>query len=91
MVSIGYEAEEAATVTTKSRISFERGHRLKTEKILTPTEEEGGEETGIIAKENWLQGIVETEVETAVDEDADGGNGETTVKTLDTISGLEKC
>jgi len=42
---------------------------------------EGDQESGILGEEDWLERIVQTEVETSVDEDADGRNDEASVKT----------
>lgn len=55
----------------------------------TPTEEEGGQEGVLeVTGEEGLERIVETEVETAVDDDAHARDVETTVETDDAI-GLE--
>lgn len=51
----------------------------------TITESEAHKETGIRSQNNWFQGVVETEVETSVDEDTDTGDDETSVKTSNTI------
>ena len=59
-----------------------------TSQSLTPTEDEGGEENRVIAKENWLQGIVQTKVETSVDENTDCRNCETTEESSNTVSRL---
>merc|ERR1719151_438686 len=42
-------------------------------------------DTGILAQEQRLQGIVEAEVHATVDEDADSGDGEASVQALDTV------
>ena len=52
---------------------------------LTPSEEERSKETSIGTKDHRLEGVVETEVETTVDEDSDAGDDESTVETADSI------
>merc|ERR1719151_416655 len=42
-------------------------------------------DTGILAQEQRLQGVVEAEVHATVDEDADSGDGEASVQALDTV------
>merc|ERR1719385_477936 len=43
-----------------------------------PAEQEGGGHTSVSAQQHGLQGVVQTEVHTSVDEDTDGGDGEST-------------
>src|SRR5690606_213516 len=52
-----------------------------------PSEKEGGEEVTLKGsdEENWLDGIVHTEVQTTVDDDTEDGWTETTVETGNTI------
>ena len=58
---------------------------MKVEVELTPSEKEGNEEAGLVTKEQRLSSIVETKVETSVDEDTNAGDGESSVETGDTI------
>lgn len=53
----------------------------------TPTEEEGGEEVALkrTDKDDRLDRVVQTEVETSVDNDTNDGRNETSVETSDTI------
>ncbi|TRY75429.1 hypothetical protein TCAL_00707 [Tigriopus californicus] len=50
-----------------------------------PSQEEGVHPLGVIAQQDGLQRVVETEVESPVDEDTNTGDGETTVQTTDAI------
>jgi hypothetical protein len=52
-----------------------------------PSESEGSKEVTLkrADKENWLDGVVHSEVETTVDDDTNNGRGETTVETGNTI------
>jgi len=52
-----------------------------------PSEKEGGKEVALEGsdEENWLDGIVHTEVQTTVDDDTEDGWTETTVETGNTI------
>ena len=43
----------------------------------TITQSEAEKETGIRSQKHWFQGVVETEVETSVDEDTSAGDDET--------------
>ena len=54
---------------------------------LTPSEKEGKKEAGLVAEEQRLGGVVETEVESSVDEDTNAGDGESSVQTGNSISG----
>ena len=56
---------------------------------LTPSESECSQETALLGEEDGLERVVHAEVQTAVDEDADGWNGETTVQTGDAVSSLK--
>merc|ERR1712008_573010 len=51
----------------------------------TPSQQERPKDRCICSQKNWLQGIVETEIHATIDKDTDAGDGETTVKTLDTV------
>ena len=53
----------------------------------TPAQKEGGQERTTLTNEDGLGSIVDTEVETTVDEDTDAGDDETTVKTTNTVRG----
>jgi len=55
----------------------------------TPTKEERGEEVALkrTNKDNGLDRVVETEVETSVDNDTNNGRDETSVKTGNTVGG----
>jgi len=53
----------------------------------SPAQSKGSEEGTTLTDENGLEGIVDTEVKTTVDEDTDAGDDETTVETTDTIRG----
>jgi len=50
-----------------------------------PTEEEGDKSGSRISDKDWFEGIVETKVETSVDEDTDARDDETSVETSNTI------
>jgi len=50
-----------------------------------PTEEEGDEGGTVFSDDDWFEGIVESKVETSVDEDTDARDDETSVKTSNTI------
>ena len=51
----------------------------------SPSKEEGDANSGISSQKEWLEGVVETEVHTTVDEDTDSGDSESSVQALDTI------
>merc|ERR1719186_361060 len=51
----------------------------------SPSKEEGDANSGISSQKEWLEGVVETEVHSTVDEDTDSGDGESSVQALDTI------
>merc|ERR1719154_334045 len=51
----------------------------------SPAKEEGERDTSIVTKEHWLQSVEETKVHATIDEDTDSGDGESSVKSLDTI------
>ena len=53
-----------------------------------PAQQEGQEKGFVVSQKDGLEGIVHAEVHATVDEDADTGDGETTVQALDTV-GLE--
>ena len=55
----------------------------------SPSEHEGGKEVTFewTNEDDGLEGVVDTEVETAIDDDTNDGRGETTVETSDTIRG----
>ena len=53
----------------------------------TPAEKQGDQERTVLTNEDGLGSIVDTEVETTVDEDTDAGDDETTVETADTVRG----
>ena len=50
-----------------------------------PAEQEGHGHVGLVAEQQGLQGVEQAEVHAAVDEDADGGDGEASVETLDAV------
>jgi len=52
-----------------------------------PAEEEAGAGAAVSAQEHWLQSIVETKVETTVDEDTNARNDEATVEAANAVSG----
>lgn len=54
-----------------------------------PAEQEGGQEVALESanKENRLEGVVHSEVQTTVDDDASDRGTETTVETKDTVRG----
>jgi hypothetical protein len=54
-----------------------------------PSEQEGGEEVALkrTNENNGLKGVVETEVQTSVDNDTDNGDTETSVETGNTVGG----
>jgi len=54
----------------------------------TPTEDEGEEDVGVVTQQDGLEGVVQTEVHTTVDEDTDARDDESSVQALDTV-GLE--
>jgi len=54
----------------------------------TIAQAEGQEQSGVGSQKDGLEGIVEAEVHSTVDEDADAGNDEASVEPLDTV-GLE--
>merc|ERR1719427_1262854 len=51
----------------------------------SPSKEERDANSGISSQKEWLEGVVETEVHTTVDEDTDSGDSESSVQALDTI------
>jgi len=51
----------------------------------TVSQAEGKQQPGIGSEKNGLQGIVEAEVHSTVDENADAGNDESSVETLDAV------
>merc|ERR1712083_438664 len=52
----------------------------------SPAKDEGGSHRGVLSSDQErLQGIKHTEVHSTVDEDTDGGDGESSVQTLDAI------
>merc|ERR1719278_2399653 len=52
----------------------------------SPAKDEGGSHRGVLSSDQErLQGIKESEVHSTVDEDTDGGDGESSVQTLDAI------
>merc|ERR1719189_2063937 len=51
-----------------------------------PSQQEGDEDIGVIADEDWLQTVVEAEVETTVDEDTHGRDDKASVQALDAVS-----
>ena len=51
----------------------------------SPSEEEGHGDTGVVSEEDGLQCVEETEVHATVDEDTDGGDGESSVQSLDAV------
>merc|ERR1712020_9862 len=50
-----------------------------------PTQEEGESHSGISSEDQRLQGVVQSEVHTTVDEDTDSRDSEASVESLDTI------
>merc|ERR1719430_26837 len=50
-----------------------------------PSQQEGDEDTSIVAKEDGLQRVIQTEVETTVDKDPHSRYGESSVQALDTV------
>jgi hypothetical protein len=55
----------------------------------SPTEQEGGKEVTLegTGEDDWLDGIVHSEVQTTVDDNSKDGGHETTVETGNTIGG----
>ena len=51
----------------------------------SPSEEEGHGHIGVVSEKQGLQGVKETEVHATVDEDTDGGDGESSVQALDSV------
>merc|ERR1712127_941676 len=51
-----------------------------------PSEDEGGSDSGIGSEKHGLQGVVQTEVHTSVDEDTNSGDVESSVQALDTVT-----
>ena len=51
----------------------------------SPSEEEGHGDTGVVSEEDGLQSVEEPKVHATVDEDTDGGDGESSVQTLNTV------
>lgn len=90
-VSIGQEASPETTVTAEKSVRVEIVEQNIRENIfdqkLTPSEKEGKKEAGLVAEEQRLGGVVETEVESSVDEDTNAGDGESSVQTGNSISG----
>merc|ERR1712243_307972 len=52
-----------------------------------PSEEEGGQEALVLSEDDRLERIVKTEIKTAVDEDSNAGDDESSVQTSDAVSG----
>ena len=50
-----------------------------------PAEEEGVNPCGVVTEQDWLEWVVEAEVEAAVDEDADAADDEAAVETSDSV------
>ena len=69
----------------KDRLTNGVGHESSSDGD-SPSEEEGHGDTGVISEEDGLQGVKETKVHATVDEDTDGGDGESSVQALDTIN-----
>merc|ERR1719209_490066 len=51
----------------------------------SPSQEEGEEDSSVLAEQQRLQGVVEAEVHATVDEDANCGDGEASVQALDAV------
>ena len=51
----------------------------------SPSQEEGEEDSSVLAEQQRLQGVVEAEVHATVDEDTNCGDGEASVQALDAI------
>merc|ERR1719412_688169 len=51
----------------------------------SPAEQEGNGNASVSSQHEGLQGVVETKVHPAVDEDTDGRDGESSVESLDTV------
>ena len=51
----------------------------------SPSQEEGEEDSSVLAEQQRLQSVVEAEVHATVDEDANCGDGEASVQALDAI------
>ena len=51
----------------------------------SPSEEEGHGHIGVVSEKQGLQGVKETEVHATVDEDTNGGDGESSVQALDSV------
>ena len=51
----------------------------------SPSEEEGHGHIGVVSEKHGLQGVEETEVHATVDEDTNGGDGESSVQALDAV------
>merc|ERR1719354_642281 len=51
----------------------------------SPSEEEGHGHIGVVSEKHRLQGVEETEVHATVDEDTNGGDGESSVQALDAV------
>ena len=69
----------------KDRLTNGVGHESSSDGD-SPSEEEGHGDISVVSEEKGLQGVEETEVHATVDEDTNGGDGESSVQALDTIN-----